>query len=56
MKLVLSKALYPYFNFYGDIYYISEVLEHSCSYSIRCECLAQQMPETDMQLQQAMSA
>jgi hypothetical protein len=44
MKFVVSKALSAYFNFYGNIHYISEVLEHSSSYSICCDCLAWQMP------------
>jgi hypothetical protein len=64
MKLVVSKALFPYFNFYGNIHYISKVPEQSCSYSIRCNCLARQIPaptdsnmiENGMQLKQAMSA
>jgi uncharacterized membrane protein (GlpM family) len=48
MKLAVSTALSPYFIFYGKIYYISEVLEHSCSFSIHCDCLAQKMPASQL--------
>ena len=48
MKLAESKALSPYFIFYGNIHYISEVLEHSCSYSIRCDRLVRQMPAPEL--------